>query len=243
MKEISQDKVLILIPVFNEARSIRELILEIRGLYPDMDVLVVDDGSSDDSVEAARAGGAIVISHCFNLGDGAARQTGFLYAIRRGYDYIIHLDGDRQHSPGEVSLFLDMLRRGEADLIVGSRFLGEHPYHLTISKKIGMKLFSTICSLVLRQKITDPTSGFRGINRRAMHIYTSGYYPQHFPDADVIISSHFRGLRIMEIPITVRATQSTSLHRGWTVIYYIYRMLLSTFVSSLRFSRKKDSLL
>lgn len=240
MKETAQDKVLILIPVLNEARSIRNLIIEIRAICPDMDILVVDDCSSDNSVREARAGGAIVISHCFNLGDGAARQTGFLYALRRGYDYIIHLDGDRQHSPREVPIFLNTLQRGEVDLVVGSRFLGEHAYHLSLSKKIGMKLFSTICSFVLRQKITDPTSGFRGMNHRAMDIYTSGYYPQHFPDADVIISSHFRGLRIMEIPITVRATQSTSLHRGWTVIYYIYKMLLSTFVSSLCFSRKKD---
>lgn len=239
MKKTAEDKVLILIPVFNEARSVRGLISEIKTLYPEMDILVVDDGSSDNSEGEARAGGAVVISHCFNLGDGAARQTGFLYAIRRGYDYIIHLDGDRQHTPREIPLFLNVLRRGEVDLVVGSRFLGEHEYNLPLSKKIGMKLFSTICSLVLRQKITDPTSGFRGMNHRAMDIYTNGYYPQHFPDADVIISSHFRGLRIMEIPITVRATQSTSLHRGWTVIYYIYKMLLSTFVSSLRFSRKK----
>ncbi|MEA1928914.1 MAG: glycosyltransferase family 2 protein [Candidatus Auribacterota bacterium] len=237
MKETAQDKVLILIPVFNEARSIRSLMLEIRGLYPDMDILVVDDGSSDNSAAEARAGGAIVISHCFNLGDGAARQTGFLYALRQGYNYIVHLDGDRQHSPEEIPRFLDILRGGQADLVVGSRFLGEHRYPITLSKRIGMKLFSTICTVVIRQKITDPTSGFRGMNRRAMEIYTRGYYPQHFPDADVIISSYFRGLRIKEIPVTVRETQSTSLHRGGTIIYYIYKMLLSTFVSSLRFSR------
>jgi len=89
-----------------------------------MDILVVDDGSSDNSEGEARAGGAVVISHCFNLGDGAARQTGFLYAIRRGYDYIIHLDGDRQHTPREIPLFLNVLRRGEVDLVVGSRFSG-----------------------------------------------------------------------------------------------------------------------
>ena len=108
-------------------------------------------------------------------------------------------------------------------------------------KKIGMKLFSLICSFVLRRRITDPTSGFRGMNRRAMEIYTHGYYPQHFPDADVIITSHFRGLRITEIPVTVGATQSNNLHQGGTVIYYIYKMLLSTFVSSLRFSRDKPN--
>ena len=240
MKEATKDRVLVLIPVFNEARSIRNLVSEIRRLYPDMEVLVVDDGSRDGSVDAARAGGARVLSHVFNLGDGAARQTGFLYALRRGYDYLIHLDGDRQHTPREIPLFLDVLRRDEADLVVGSRFLGECTYQLSRMRKSGMKLFSTICSLVLRRKITDPTSGFRGMNRRAMKIYTSGYYPQHFPDADVIISSHFRGLRIMEIPVTVGATQSSNLHQGGTIIYYIYKMLLSTFVSSLRFSRGKE---
>lgn len=239
MKEKSKDRVLVLIPVFNEGKSIHNLVAEIRALYPEMDILVIDDGSGDDSAEEAKKGGAVVIRHGFNLGDGAARQTGFLYAIREGYDYVIHLDGDRQHSPREVYHFLNVLRHGEADLVVGSRFLGCHAYHLPLSKKIGMKLFSTICSLVIRQRITDPTSGFRGINRRAMDIYTRGYYPQHFPDADVIISSYFQGLTIREIPITVRASQSTDLHRGWTVIYYIYKMLLSTFVSSLRFSKNK----
>lgn len=240
MKEAAKDRVLVLIPVFNEARSIRNLVSEIRRLYPDMEVLIVDDGSRDSSADEARAGGALVLSHVFNLGDGAARQTGFLYALRRGYDYLIHLDGDRQHTPREIPLFLDALRRDEADLVVGSRFLGEYTYQLSRIRKIGMRLFSTICSLALRRKITDPTSGFRGMNRRAMRIYTSGYYPQHFPDADVIISSHFQGLRIMEIPVTVAATQSGNLHQGGTIIYYIYKMLLSTFVSSLKFLRGKE---
>jgi len=104
-----------------------------------------------------------------------------------------------------------------------------------------MRIFSLICSLVLRQKITDPTSGFRAMNRRALEIFTSGYYPQHFPDADVIISSHFRGLRIREIPITVSPGWSAGLHRGGTVFYYIYKMLLSTFVSSLRFRRRRTN--
>lgn len=229
-----KNEILILLPVFNEAGSVRKLVGKIRKLYPGIQVLVVDDGSYDRSAAEARAAGALVFRHAFNLGDGAARQTGFLYALRNGFKYLVHLDSDCQHAPEEIADFIAELHREETDMIVGSRFLGECADRLSPGRKIGMKLFSLICSLVIRQKITDPTSGFRGINRRAMTVFTQGYYPQRFPDADVIISAHFRGLRIREIPITVSPTSSTKLHRGWTIFYYIYKMLLSTFVSSLR---------
>jgi len=232
-------EILILIPVYNEAASIRGLVGEIRELHPEIPVLVVDDGSVDGSAAAARAGGARVVRHPFNLGDGAARQTGFLYALRAGYRFLVHLDGDRQHAPAEIARFIDFLRRDEADLLVGSRFLGSCAYPLSPGRKIGMQLFSLICSLVIRQRITDPTSGFRGMNRRALKVFTGGYYPQHFPDADVIISAHFRGLRIREIPINVTPSRSANLHRGGTIVYYIYKMLLSTFVSSLRLKRDR----
>ena len=228
-----QTKTLIILPVYNEAKTIGILVEEIRRQYPELDVLVVDDGSSDSSPVLARAAGARVVRHLFNLGDGAARQTGFLFALRSGYDYVIHLDADRQHSVTEIPLMLNELRLSKADLIVGSRFLGSCNYRRSFSRKVGMKLFSVICSLAIGQKITDPTSGFRGLNRRALEIFTNGYYPQHFPDADVIISSYSRGIRIKEIPVTMYASQSLNLHRGWTVVYYIYKMLLSTFVCTL----------
>jgi glycosyltransferase involved in cell wall biosynthesis len=237
MNRISrEERVLILIPVYNEAGTIANLVSEIRTHHPDLDLVVVDDGSRDGSGDLASAAGARLLRHAFNLGDGAARQTGFLYALRNGYEYVIHLDGDRQHSPQEIYRLLSALKQEKVDLVVGSRFRGKCAYRLPLFRRIGMKLFSTICSLVARQKITDPTSGFRGLNRKAMRLYVTGYYPQHFPDADVIISSHFRGLRIRETPITVSASHSQSLHRGGTIIYYIYKMLLSTFVSMLKFN-------
>ena len=231
------ERTLVLIPVFNESRSLPKLIGEIRSLRLGAEVAVVDDGSRDGSDRIARGLGCQVLVHPFNLGDGAARQTGFLYAFREGYDYVVHLDGDCQHSPAEIPRLLDELRRGEADLVVGSRFLGACTYRLGLAKKIGMRIFSLICSTVIRQKITDPTSGFRALNRRALAAFTDGYYPQHFPDADVIISSHFQGLKIREVPVTMSASESLGLHRGMTILYYIYKMLLSTFVCSLRLRR------
>lgn len=238
-----QPRVLVLIPVLNEANSIGELASEIRRKYPGFDLLVVDDGSTDDSAERARANGAVVLRHSFNLGDGAARQTGFLFARRGGYDLLIHLDGDAQHTPDEVGLLFDELRRGQADLVVGSRFLGSCRYDPGITKRIGIGLFSLICSLAVRQKITDPTSGFRGLNRRAIELFTSGYYPQHYPDADVIISAHYNGLNIREIPVSMNPTRSVNLHRGGKIFYYLYKMLLSTFVSILGdpYGRKKNA--
>jgi glycosyltransferase involved in cell wall biosynthesis len=232
---------LIVLPVYNEGKTIGALVTEIRRDYPGMDILTVDDGSSDDSAALAREAGARVARHLFNLGDGAARQTGFLYALRGNYKYVIHLDADRQHSAAEIPLLLRELREGKADLVVGSRFLGSCNYHRSLPRRVGMKTFSLLCSLATGQKITDPTSGFRGLNRKALRIFTSGFYPQHFPDADVIISSYSRGLRIKEIPVTMSASQSLNLHRGWTVVYYIYKMLLSTFVCTVTPKTKEPS--
>lgn len=236
-----QLKTLIVIPAFNEGGTIGSLVGEIRREYPELDILVVDDGSSDDSADRARAAGARSARHLFNLGDGAARQTGFLYALRRNYDYVIHLDADRQHSPAEIPLLLKELREGKADLVVGSRFLGSCDYRRSLPRKAGMRIFSILCSLATGQKITDPTSGFRGLNRSALRIFTESFYPQHFPDADVIIFSYSRGLKIKEIPVTMSASQSLNLHRGWTVVYYIYKMLLSTFVCTLTPKTKEPS--
>jgi glycosyltransferase involved in cell wall biosynthesis len=235
----SISRVLVLIPVLNEATSIGSLATEIKTRYPDFDLLVVDDGSTDDSAELARRGGAVVIQHPFNLGDGGARQTGFYYAQEKGYNFLVHLDGDSQHSPAEITLLLKELHEGNADLVVGSRFLGRCDYRLGGMKKIGIRLFSLICSLAVGQRITDPTSGFRALNRKAIELFASGYYPQHYPDADVIISSHFNGLTIKEVPVTMSRTRSVNLHRGGKIVYYIYKMFLSTFISILGDSRRR----
>jgi len=223
-------RVLVVVPAYNEGQSLADVVAAIRKGYPGFEIAVVDDGSRPP---LGPFPGARLLRHPFNLGDGAARQTGFLYALRTGFDFVVHLDADAQHKPEEIPLLLGPLRAGEADLTVGSRFLGRCNYRVPALRRLGMRLFSLICSAVVRQRITDPTNGFRGLNRRALETYTRGYYPQHFPDADVIISSHFQGLRIREVPVTVDPTESGNLHRGGGIFYYVYKMLLSTFVATL----------
>nr|HPJ72477.1 glycosyltransferase family 2 protein [bacterium] len=129
--------------------------------------------------------------------------------------------------------FLDALEGTGADLVVGSRFIGSCTYRVPAARRLGMMIFGLTCSVFTGKRITDPTNGFRGMNRKTLRLYTRGFYPQHFPDADVIISSHYGGLRIVEVPVTVGPTRSVNLHRGWKILYYIYKMFLSTFVAIL----------
>jgi len=225
-----QGKTLIILPSYNEEETLGGLVREINSLFPELDILVIDDGST---VEQGPFPGIPVIRHFLNLGDGAARQTGFLYALKNGYSYVIHLDADGQHLPSDIPRLLEPLKNGQADLIVGSRFLGKCNYRVSPMRLFGMRIFSLVCSTVVRRRITDPTSGFRGLNYKALLLYTAGFYPQHYPDADVIISSHFRGLTIQEVPITVNPTRSENLHRGGRIFYYVYKMFLSTFVAIL----------
>lgn len=228
-------KVLILLPAYNEEKTIGSIVKEIKKRFTSFSIIVIDDGSTDKTSEVAKKTGAIVIQHLFNLGDGAARQTGFIYALRENYEAVVHLDADGQHSPESIGKIVEELEKNEADIVNGSRFLGEHTYKIPIFRYIGMQIFGMIASVVCKQKITDPTSGFRCLSKRALRLYTTDVYPQHFPDADILITSHFHGLKIKEIPVTMQSSyKEKSLHTGFKSIYYIYKMFLSIAVTLFR---------
>lgn len=223
-------------PAFNEERTIGAVIESVAQKTPGVDIIVIDDASSDKTADAARAAGAKVLSMPFNMGYGGALQTGFKYAYKHAYDFVVQMDGDGQHDPESIKDLLAAVRNGDADVVIGSRFRGLGNYRAPLLRRIGMKFFGTLASILLRKKITDPTSGFQALNRHAIHFNASDYYPVDFPDADYIIMLHRAGLKVKEVPVAMHPSppRKKSMHSGWKPIYYVFDMLLSMFVVLLR---------
>jgi glycosyltransferase involved in cell wall biosynthesis len=225
---------LIIIPAFNEDRNIAGLIKAINKLPITQDIVIVDDGSTDNTAASAKQAGAIVIRLPFNLGYGAALQAGFKYALNHGYAYLLCLDADGQHEVQSIPDLLSEIRKNQHDIIIGSRFLGKGVYTTSALRKIGIIIFRAITSLVIKQKITDPTSGFLALNNKVCEFY-SQLYPSDFPDADVIIASYFAHFKIKEIPVKMYPKNSKkSMHSGIKPLYYIFKMSVSLFAILLR---------
>ena len=229
-------KVAIVMPAFNEARTIGAVLKAVAKEVPDADIVVIDDASGDTTADAARRAGAKVISMPFNMGYGIALQTGFKYAYKHGYDYVVQMDGDGQHDPSSIRPLLEAVQSGDADVVIGSRFLGLGNYRAPFLRRMGMRFFGAIATILLRKKISDPTSGFQALNRHAIRFNASDYYPVDFPDADYIIMLHRAGLKVKEVPIAMHPSpsQKKSMHAGWRPIYYVFDMLLSILVVLLR---------
>jgi len=227
---------LILIPAFNEGRRIAKTVKEIRGVVPNAVILVVDDGSFDRTGGEARRAGAIVLRHHFNLGYGSALQTGYRYALEKGFHILVQMDGDGQHDPEGIPSLLRAVRKGKVDVAIGSRFLGTCLYHIPAVRRIGMLIFAWIATLLSGQKVTDPTSGFQALSRRALKLFASRHFPVDYPDADVIVMLKKAGLSFSEIPVIMRpAPSGKSMHSGiLKPLYYIFKMSLSLFVTLLR---------
>jgi hypothetical protein len=230
---------LILIPAFNESARIAGVIEGVREVCPEFDILVVNDGSRDDTAGQARVAGATVVSHPFNLGYGVAIQTGYKYAWRHGYEALVQIDGDGQHDPTYIPQLLAPVLAGEADFALGSRFLGIESYEPSLARRVGMGFFRTLISRLVAQRITDTTSGYQAFNRQVIGYFTSEVFPCDYPDADMLLTLHRAGFRIKEVPVRMYANASgKSMHAGLKPLYYMFKMMLSIFVTLLR---KKES--
>jgi glycosyltransferase involved in cell wall biosynthesis len=225
-------KPLLIIPAYNEEANIAQVIAEAQSLYPSLDMIVVDDGSADSTSLLAERCGVKVLRLPFNLGYGAAVQTGLLYGVEHGYDACVLIDGDGQMDPRYIFALLDQVKHFGVDLALGSRFLEKSEYSVSWGRKIGILLFSKLASFFTRQQITDPTSGFQAIGRRLMEFFTKDNYPADYPDADTIIRLYFSGFKIKEVPVTIRPRlRGESMHTGAKTIYYIYKMFFSIFIA------------
>jgi len=226
---------LVVIPAFNEGARIGTVIDGVRRAAGAVDVLVVDDGSGDDTAARARAHGAAVVSHAFNLGYGAALQTGYKHAAHAGYSCLVQLDADGQHDPADVQRLLGPIQAGSADVVIGSRFTEARGYRMGVARTLGRAFFQRLLVACGGPRIADPTSGFQALGREAFLICCGDFYPSDFPDVDVLLLLHRRGLRIVEIPVTMAQSPPgrMAMHAGLRAVYYPYKMLLSTFRSAL----------
>jgi len=223
---------LLIVPAYDEAERLPALLAELRRSLPELAVLVIDDGSHDATAAVAARAGARVVRHPFNLGYGAALQTGYKYALAHGVERLVQMDADGQHLPAEVPGLLDPLRRGDCDLVVGSRFLEPSDYRMGIVRSLGRHAFRGLARAA-GLAITDPTSGFQAMNRRALALFTADWYPSDYPDVDVLVLAARAGLRLREHPVRMAAgVRPSTLHSGWKPIYYVYKMLLSMWAAT-----------
>ncbi len=224
----------VIIPAYNEAERIASTIADIRK-FSNADIIVVNDGSTDNTVSEAKAAGAAVLDLPFNLGYGAALQTGLKYALKKGYEFTVQMDADGQHDPSAIQSLIKPVLDSEIDIAVGSRFLSGGDYKVPFIRRVGMLFFAFIASIFTGKRVTDPTSGFQALNRKVMEFYASDMYPVDYPDADVIIMLHRRGIKFREIPVTMKmAVGKVSMHSGLKPFYYTFKMLLSILVTLLR---------
>ncbi len=240
---MTNSKTLLVIPTFNEADNIGLLLEQIQSLEPGLEVAVADDGSSDNTAAVARAKGAHTLCLPFNLGYGAALQTGYKYALAQGYDYLIQMDGDGQHDAGSIRTLLAEIQKAKVDLVIGSRFLGQSDgiYQVPLLRHLGISLFSRIASFYTGQKISDPTSGFQALNRKLLEFYASEVYPADYPDADVLIMLSRAGFKFKEVPVLMHKNpRNKSMHSGLQPVYYLFKMFLSILVTLLRKDITKD---
>jgi glycosyltransferase involved in cell wall biosynthesis len=228
-----RDKLVVIMPAYNEEESIGFTIEGVRK-YTDADIVVVNDGSSDATARVSRSSGARVLDHPFNLGYGAALQTGFMYALSKEYDYAVQIDADGQHDPSSIQVLLEPVMKGESDVAIGTRFDGGR-YSAPAVRRAGMFFFAALTSLLTGTKVSDSTSGYQALNRRIMEFYASDSYPADYPDADVIIMLNRKGFRFREVPVTMHAAKnSKSMHGGFRPLFYMFKMALSILVTLLR---------
>lgn len=232
---MGHERILIVIPAYNEQASIGSVISGVRSSLPAADVLVIDDGSSDATAQIASKEGATTLRLPLNLGYGAALQSGYKWAVRRGYPLVGQLDADGQHSPDYLPAMVEKLRANNTDVIVGSRFLDQDGhYRPSMARKVGVAMFSRVASVIMRQHITDPTSGLQVMRSSVAQFFCTEVYPSDYPDADMLILLHRSGFRVEEMAVQMNPSTGKSMHGGHRSLYYIYKMWLSILVTLLR---------
>lgn len=228
-------KAIVIIPAYNEEENIGKLLRRLKEITDiELDVVVINDNSVDNTSKICAQYNVEIIDLPCNLGIGGAVQTGYKFAQINNYDFAIQVDGDGQHNPEYISEMLYNLIDGKADMIIGSRFLKKEGFQSSSARRIGIKYFSNLISLLSGQKITDPTSGFRACNKKVIKLFTRRY-PQDYPEPESIIFLNRQKLKIMEIPVIMREREggesSINLLKS---VYYMIKVSLAIIIDHFR---------
>jgi glycosyltransferase involved in cell wall biosynthesis len=228
-------RIVAVVPAYNEAEVIGRVVDEIRESDRRIDVVVVDDASSDDTAVVAEARGATVLRLPFNVGIGGAVQTGFRYAVEHDYDLAVRLDGDGQHDAREIAKLLGPVERGDADLVIGSRFVeAGGSYRPPFARRIGIRVFARLVSLLGGQPVTDTTSGFIALDRVGIDLFAREY-PHDYPEVEATLIALRSGLRLTQVQVEMRERETGASSITFVrSLYYIVKVLLALLVSSLR---------
>lgn len=232
---------IIVIPAFNESETLPETIRELESERLGIDILVVDDGSYDNTAGILRSLPVKSLTHPINLGYGAAVQTGMMYADRAGYDFLILMDADGQHVPSQVRLLTEELAKG-MDIVIGSRIAGgAEGYRIPFMRRAGISFFSLLARMLGGTRILDVTSGFQAM-RRNVFTMLAREYPVDFPDSEVVVLLGRKRYRVSEVPVVVRVRMGgRSMYSSiWTVLYYPFKSILSSFIVLLRLIREQE---
>lgn len=230
---------MILIPALNEEASIGEVVRECRAVMGSTPVLVIDDCSRDSTAHVAAQAGADVMQLPHHLGLGGAVQAGYKLAFELGYEFVIRIDGDGQHDPAEIPRILAMLQGGGVQMVIGSRFSGRALDHSSLARGVGIRFFRLLLRPILGQKVHDPTSGFVGVGREALALF-SKTFPLEYPEIEALVVLQRKAFRFVEVPCAMRARRGgRSSITTVKSLYYIIHVLLGVFVNILKYEGPK----
>lgn len=233
---------IVIVPAYNEARHIGAVVRDIRAHAPQADIVVIDDGSADNTAQQARAAGAAVLRLPYNLGIGGAVQTGYRYAARHHYEYAVRVDGDGQHDPADLSAMMQALDESQADMIIGSRFLRKIGYQSSGMRKAGIFVLSKLVGFVAGKQATDPTSGYRVCNRKMIRFFAE-HYPTDYPEVESLIMMEQAGYHFTEFAVTMKARVSgKSSISTWKSVYYMIKVVLAVLILQTRKTKHSQPL-
>lgn len=227
-------KKLIIIPAYNEAENIERTIAAIKQEANDFDYIIINDCSTDNTLNICRQNKFNVIRLPINLGIGGAVQTGYKYALQNNYDLAVQVDGDGQHDPAFLKIMSSYLEKEKCDMVIGSRFINKEGFQSSGTRRIGIKYFTVLIKLVTGKKITDPTSGLRMVNRDIIEMFANDY-PKDYPEPESVVAILRKKKKVKEIPVIMKAREGgVSSISPKKSIYYMIKVTLAILIECIR---------